>query len=92
MTPRVSAGSITSSISNSIAALSAFALLPFGVVGDRFELLAHAEAHRALEAHRAQVCPRPRHRQHRFVQAAAGHRLRTQPVAAPQDHRDHRNP
>ena len=65
--PRVSAGSITSSSSNSVAALSALAfssrgggqlahaLLALGLVGDRLELRAQAEPHRALEAHRAEL-------------------------------------
>ena len=95
---RVSAGSITSSSSNRVAALSAFAcswawaticleaLGALGLVGDRLELAAKAELDRALEPHRAELGRRPADREQRLVQAAAGHRLGAEPVGLAQDH------
>ena len=100
---RVSAGSITSSSSNSVAALSAFAFSSAAAVSSRTRCsrsssssiasssLRSAEPHRALEAHRAEVRRRPRDGEQRLVQAAGDHRLRAEAVAAAQDHRDERH-
>ena len=94
MTRRVSAGSITSSISKCDAVLSA---LPCSYMratislerargaprGRRCaaELVAEAELHRALEAHAAELAGRPGDREERRLEAAAGHRLRAEAVA-----------
>ena len=67
-------------------------LLALIVVGDRLEFLAQAQPDGALEAHRPEMRTRPCHRQHRLVQAAARHRLRTEAVAAAQHDRDERHP
>ena len=57
----------------------------------RLQLFAQAQPNRALEPHRTEMRARPRHREHRLVQAAARHRLRAKAVAAAQHDRDQRN-
>src|SRR3954453_8129041 len=69
----------------------AYALLTRLVVLDRLELLAQPQPHRPLEAHRAQMRRRPGDREHRLVQAAGHHRLRSQAVATAQYHGDERH-
>ena len=79
---RESAGSITSSISKWLAALTRLAVLvhavdhlleralALGGVLDGLELLAVAEAHRALEAHAAELAGGPGHAEQRRLEAA----------------------
>ena len=100
---RVSAGSITSSISNHSAMLSALPCsyrrptssleqrLARRVVGGGVELAPVAEAHGALEAHAAELPRRPGDARQRRLRAPAHHRLRAQPVRLAQHHRHHRH-
>ena len=100
---RVSAGSMTSSISKCDAVFSALPCsyirstmlleqrLALGRVVDRLQLLAVAEAHRALQAHAAELAGRPGDARQRRLGAAAHHRLGAEPVALAQHDADHRH-
>src|SRR3546814_4258656 len=57
------------------------------LVFDGLELLAVAEAHRAFEAHAAELAGGPGHAEQRRLEAAAGHGLGAEAVALAQDDR-----
>ena len=61
-------------------------------IGDRVELAALAEPHRAFEVHAAELARRPRDAEQRRLERTAGHRLRAEPVALAQDDRAERAP
>src|SRR5438445_1373444 len=56
-------------------------LLALARILDRIELAAHAQAHSSLQAHRTELGGGPADREHRRLEAAAGHCLRTQAIA-----------
>jgi hypothetical protein len=95
---RVSAGSMTSSISSKGGGIERLGVL-LRDGGDhnapappvrrrrRWHRVRLRRPSRHLQAHRSQVRARPGHGEQRLVQATAGHRLRTEAVAAAQDPR-----
>ena len=101
---RVSAGSMTSSSSKRVRGVERLRVSSAAAVRSRTRCsrsassaiasssLAHRQPDRALEPHRAEVGRRPGDGEQRLVQAAAGHRLGAEPVAAAQDHRDRAAP
>ena len=99
---RVSAGSMTSSISRWLAMFSAWPLATASATRRSnsasrsprrggLQFLAEAQPHRAFDAHRPELAAGPGGSRHRRVEVAGRQRHRAQAVAATQHHAEHRH-